>query len=216
MALWHVNKKDIIFANYKFNKEYVIEFNTNSLPIDWNNWIVLNEKSINLKMDSKGYYCLDSFKFVVVDSLNENFEFIIGGVSHLFEKGCKHIPIFGGIHSVRIRIKKGLKIFYNPDEYLIDFDKDNSFWYFLCNFCVIYKNLQSYNTNGKQLIKHHGIYGYCKILNYVSLSSVDSFYYNFININKIDSFENVIYYIDQFIQYDIIKIYETNKLTIEL
>lgn len=221
MVLFNVSKKQIFFANYKFNKEYIIEFNTNSLPIDWNNWIMLNEKAINSKIDSKEYYCLDDFKFVVIESFNDDFEFIIGGISYLFEKGRKHIPIFYGVHSMRIKIKKGLKIFYNPAEYLIDFngknntiitkancyEKDNSFWYFLCYFCVIYKNLKSHNIDDKQFVKKWGMYGYDKISNCINSSFVDSFYNDFANINKIDNFENVIYFIDQFIQHDIIKIY---------
>lgn len=227
-------KKEFIFeANYKCLEKYLIEFNTNSLPIDWDKWILLDEKIINLNLDSNGYFSLDDFGFVVIESFDEDFELQMGGKYLAFEKGRKYIPIFSGCHFANIKIKQGLKIFFGPG-YSVDFNNINSYcwtkkhhddidmnivlygdirggnylWYFLSKFGIIYKNFNLKNNELTQVNNYFitiaGLYGCINLL--TKFISVEDFYSDYIKLAN--GLEDVVYFIDEFVQYDIIKILE--------
>lgn len=228
-------KKEIISkVNNKCLQKYVVEFNTNSLPIDWNQWILLDEKIINLNLNTNGYFSLDKFGFVVIESFDEDFELEMGGNCMVFEKGRKYIPIFCGCYCAFIKINKGLKIFIGPG-YADDFNNINSYcwtgkhhndidinivlngdirggnhlWYFLANFSVIYKNLNLKNNELVQVNNHFGMSSgmYGNVTNRFSnynFISIDDFYSDYIKLAN--GLEDVVYFLDEFVQCDIIKI----------
>lgn len=228
--------KNIHNGDYKnLKNEYVIEFNANSLPIDWNKWIQLDKKIINLNISHNKYFCLDNFSFVVIESFDEDFELKINVSIYEFEKGRKYIPIpsFSFIH---IKIKKGLKIFFSPGySYNINsncwkknydkttYDKKNingyikgdSLWYFMNFFRVILQNLNLINNqliiDDANLIMISGHYVYCNELKLKNTKSVsiDDFYSDY--LNKANGLVDIVYFIDEFVQSDIIKILQVKR-----
>ena len=176
-----------------------------------------------------------SFGFVVIESFDEDFELEMGGKNYLFEKGRKYIPIFYCYHSARIKNKKGLKIFFGPgyfddfndiDYYeftkkyvdktilnlnlnlSVDIKGGNLLWYFILNFMVIYKNF-NLKKNEMAPVNNHllmcsGLYDCINVS--TKFISIEDFYSDY--INKANGSEDVIYFIDEFIQYDIMKIVE--------
>ena len=135
----------------KLEKNYIIEFNTDTFLIDWNEWTKLyiqNEKIH--EFNSKKFILLDLFIFVVVESYNKNFEFMIGGVFYKFLKGRKYLPILSYFNKTYIEIKKNLNVYISKNH--------NSFLYNLSlAFSLTYKNydLLEENTSNKLKILCH-------------------------------------------------------------
>lgn len=219
------------FLKMKFDesKKYAIKFNTDSIPVDWNQWIQLDIKKIPSLYCMHGYFSLDSFGFVVIESFDEDFDIELGGTNYKFDKGRKYIPIFYGVHSARIKIKENLKIYvgpgYNKDfnnlENPIDLknpdmsDKflngdsrgGNPLWYFLYQFPIIYENLnlnKSHDLYYKDcsLVFTNGMYGYGHFQS--NSIPIENFYFDY--INNANGSEDTISFIDNFVQHDIIKI----------
>jgi hypothetical protein len=89
----------------KILDKYYLIFDTNKLPIDFDKWIELNTKSIELKNNNNqtNLLNLNQYYFVVIDS-EIDFYIEIGGAYYIFQKGIKYFPYFPKCHSFYVKI----------------------------------------------------------------------------------------------------------------
>lgn len=146
-------------------KKYGIKFKTNSLPIDFDKWIVLDKEEIDKRKYPNNYICLDHLKFVVIESYENILTTEIGGTTFHFKPGRYYLPILTGVHSFRVKFKENIKIYINPNN-IKPIPVYDLFYYLLIFFTHIdYYGLEvieksEFSHPDSFLMFYSGMYGY--------------------------------------------------------
>lgn len=203
----------------KINDKYGLTFNTNSLPPNFNKYKLINLDEI----DDKNIIIYNSIKylnfpqscFVLIESIDEQIILFISGVEYFIKKSMLFFPILIGGHKVQIGLTPNIKI-YSSSIFELDNNYDiesKKLFNILVSFNSKYFNI--YDENNKNiLISRYGMYGYTPKIN---LEFVDEniLYHKIENDLKDKNCDNKliydeIYFIDKYIQSDIIKIVKEN------
>jgi hypothetical protein len=199
--------------------KYGLTFNTNSLPPNFNKYKLINLDEI----DDKNIIINNSIKyidfplscFVLIESLDEQIILFIGGMDCFIKKSRLFFPILIGVHKVQIGLTPNIKI-YSSSIFELDNNYDiesKKLFNILVSFNSKYFDI--YDENYKNiLVIRYGMYGYIPKIN---LEFVDeNILYNKIeNDLKYKNYDtklihNEIYFIDKYIQSEIIKFVKDN------
>jgi hypothetical protein len=202
-----------------FKYKYGLTFNTNLLPPNFNKykliiWDEIDHKNIIINNSIK-YLDFSHSTFVIIESLDNQIYLYIGGVEYLIKKSILFFPILIGTHNVCIGLIPNIKIYTSSI-----FELDNNYhieskklFNILVTFNSIYFNI--YDKNYKNiLVSRYGMYGYTtkKNLEFVDENILYSRIENDLKDKNYDInlIYNEIYFIDKYIQSDIIKIVKEN------
>lgn len=213
MALASVKGSDFI-NSHKLKHKYVVKFNTDALPIDWKEWTKLDIQNEKIHNKQHGIFIsLNSFKFVVIELLDEDFEIEFDCVLYEIKRGRKYLPIFDSTHKVFIKIKKNLNIFvkYDLTPFLALRETPNHImvieplWVFLNNIGLVYEHFNAFNkksfNNDSIFVFYRYMYGL--VPNNVVSVQFDDFYSDCVNNGIFNELE--VNFIDKYVQHDIIK-----------
>ena len=200
-------------------KKYYLHFDTNKLPLDFENWIKLDIQQDDLK---KKYGCdnclfLNEYYYIVIEAKN-NFYMCIGGMEYELEKGTKYIPRFPLYHDIFIKITPEINIYIEPNMYncvkvqkiLYDYNYRpynellsllNVFPYMYCNL-----NIVSGHFINSDLVVDSEMCGSVPKIEKKNINE-EEFY---LDIEK-QNLNYPIYLYDKYIQYEFIKIYKFNN-----
>lgn len=208
--------------NNTMKDNYFIRFDTDKLPFDFDKWIQIDIKKMDEKFisvrDKNVFLKIKKYSFVVIESYDEDFMIEIGGLLSKIEKGRKYLPIMSEYHDTYIKLSPNLSIYvnskYNDDSHDINSDY---FFMFSCSHHVIFDNLKLFNDCSNDsyslLIYSMGMYGYISnyrlsYFNKHDIVDLNKFYYEYENLNASSNYMEMINYIDNFFQYEIIKIFK--------
>jgi len=192
-------------------EKYSIKFNCNYLPENFNEWVESNElnnydniikygddvvytKPIIIFMPNGDKYIEIAKLPTIIESFLHDFEIDYGGQKIVFEKGRKYFPIFSGIHSFKLKLNDGIKIYKEP------LDWANEIFKLICSHTIIFDNikiLNSESSNESKLVLRRGLSGIVPI-NY-DIVNENEFYFKLEDKSKIYSY-------DKYIQSDAFKI----------
>ncbi len=178
------------FRYFKFlenlRKKYLIGYNCDKLPdnhLDFTELDIQTEKqSPKQAWYGKDYLRLTSYREVIIELENGNFELMIAGKTYKVLGGKKYIPKFPNYHDICIKIVPNLKIYVNQSNHIdlinIMFERVDGFMYnfnFLdenndidstINGLLLYDGLAGTFRN-KKIIEDHNVFleDYKNILN---------------------------------------------------
>jgi hypothetical protein len=110
------NYKDSNFIySFELYDKYLLSFNCDQMPINFDKWIQLDIEKIKLSntnlikiLNDNIYLCLNKYLYVVIESNENDFTIEFARVHCKVQKGKKYIPIFPIYHDFYIeKIKKG-------------------------------------------------------------------------------------------------------------
>jgi hypothetical protein len=196
--------------------KYYIEFNTNILPLNFNEYISIDiEKELYkqifnstccLKMNELGFLYLNDFLEIVIES-SDDLILQVGGINFTLKKGIYYIPFFVKYHAYFIKKSDGLKMYHcnNSSDFLRKF---------LPNHKVIFKNIINIDSNDV-LICMNSMAGFTPYNNIDKTfkESSSEFYFEYEKSNDSTNNEHIsenIHCIDNYVQNDFIKIYKYN------
>ena len=202
------------------DKIYYLQFDTNKLPLDFENWIKLDIQQDDLKKKIHGddnCIFLNEYYYVVIEAKND-FYMYFGGMKYELEKGTKYIPRFPLYHDIFIEITPEINIYIEPNMY---------------NHVKVQKILYDHNYKPyNELLSLLNVYPYM----YCNLNIVSGYYINYDlvvdcemsgsvpkkekkNISEEEFYLDIekqnlnypIHLYDKYIQYEFIKIYKFNN-----
>ena len=193
----------------EFNNKFLINFDTNLMPCDFENWIQLEisciDENLIKNIDCNDMIFLNNYGFVVIESFDENFLMWFGGTMYRIEKGRKYLPMIYGYHDVYVRISKNLKIYIEPHYKYKNYDRlFNDFYKFLIGYTIIYSNLKLIDYLNYYLIGYATYELSKKPIKCIDENEFYTEYVKHFNLHK--NLNGEIYFIDKYIQYGTIKI----------
>lgn len=226
-----LNQKNKLDYKLEFNhnlpkNKYWIQFDTDKLPLNFSKWILIDIKKIDKKSlthkNGMDFFCLNNYGFVVIESFREDFLMEFGEILYKVKKGRKYIPIFNSINNINIVLNTNVSIYVDPNYDNIFYHKclDN-LYIFLSDYNIIYHNflLDPYNNiennknlNDKTLVYILGYYSLIYDYNTFKQVEPNNYYFEYEksnpnpNSNSNSNYTKEINFIDQFLQYEIIKI----------
>lgn len=204
-------------------KKYIVKFNINSMPLDFEtaNWKLYDKTNKNLIKKSDGTKLIElKGQFFIIESLEQDIMLELGG--QVFYTGLTkiYLPCLYSFLGVFIKLTDNINIY----ELRIDSDISNNiklldnqsdFFTFITSFPIFFEDLTYNKTNSKPIF-YHGMYGFddSKFYN-LDCNAIDNIFFNdlikCVKDEDKEYIDDIIYFIDKYIQYDIIKIVQVKK-----
>lgn len=99
---------------------YIIEFNDQYIPFDFDKWRKLDTKECN-----ENKLLLDKYRSVIIKSMNSNILLQMGGTDYVIKHNTFYFPFLNNFHQCYIMLCPGIDIFIN-DELASPFETNNN------------------------------------------------------------------------------------------
>lgn len=137
------NNKDYDFIySFELYEKYLISFNCNQMPLNFDQWIQLDIEKVKSSnnnlikiMNENTYLCLNNYLYVVIESYEKDFNIEFAKVQCKVQKGKKYIPIFPIYHDFYIELNENIKIYIESDIFYNQKPEENK-----------YMELEKYNS----------------------------------------------------------------------
>lgn len=192
----------------KLNDKYIIKFNTQYIPDNFNKWIKLdiNEDDKNKQLK------LNKYKSVLIKSKEKNILLQLGGINFIINENSLHIPYFPFYQYCFITLSINIDIYIIPNDESNECDDISKL---LIDKSLIFSNLKIIDDEKKPIPSEHYLFLTDGMIGLTSKKYIDinieKFYYEYEKENINDNIEqhiinNNINLIDKYYQNNAIKI----------